>query len=140
MCCTLLYIQELDKRALDDCQHCIAKTGCSIWEDKPEECTLYDCAWRQSDGAPLKLRPDNCHMIFERVSGRIFLGTQDPNKLMSTDALQQIGNFDKQGFSVIVNNFSGKFNLFLNESHDELEIMEEFKAHVRMRLGGNIRD
>lgn len=138
LCCTLLNVPELNKSALEDCEYCIVGEGCGIWKDRPDLCRGYDCAWKQSDGAPLQLRPDNCHMIFERVSGRLFLGTQNNKKNITIGAMKQIANFNKQGFSVLVNEHTNKFKLFLNESHHEIEIVEEFKEHVKIR--GYIRN
>ena len=132
LCCTLLNVPELDKSALEDCIHCVVGEGCSIWKDRPDICRGYDCAWKQSR-APLYLRPDKCHMIFERVSGRLFLGTKDNKHPLSKDALNQIGGFNRQGFSVIVNTHTRQFQVFLCDHHDELEIVEEFKEHVRVR-------
>lgn len=138
LCCTLLNVPEFNKPALEDCEYCVVGEGCSIWKDRPDICRGYDCAWRQSDGVPLHLRPDNCHMIFERVSGRLFLGTQDNKHPISNKALQQIRNFNEQNFSVMVNLHNKQFQLFLCDAHHELEIVEEFKEHVKLR--GYIRN
>ena len=57
MCCTVLRVDELKKRAGDDCRHQRGAQGCGIYEDRPEICRAYQCLWRQG-GLEDDERPD----------------------------------------------------------------------------------
>jgi Fe-S-cluster containining protein len=61
LCCTVLRVDELEKRAGEDCVHQCADdthgTGCGIYETRPEICRAYQCLWRQG-GLEEDERPD----------------------------------------------------------------------------------
>lgn len=57
LCCTVLRVDELGKRAGDDCVHQQGARGCGIYEDRPEICRAYQCLWRQG-GLEEDERPD----------------------------------------------------------------------------------
>lgn len=47
LCCTVLRVDELGKRAGDDCTHQCGDKGCGIYETRPQICRNYQCLWRQ---------------------------------------------------------------------------------------------
>lgn len=57
LCCTVLRVDELDKRAGDDCVHQRGSRGCGIYETRPPICRAYQCLWRQG-GLEDDERPD----------------------------------------------------------------------------------
>jgi Fe-S-cluster containining protein len=61
LCCTVLRVDELEKRAGEDCVHQCGgdthETGCGIYEIRPEICRAYQCLWRQG-GLEEDERPD----------------------------------------------------------------------------------
>ena len=56
VCCTAMEVKELRKPEGVKCIY-LTNQGCSIYEDRPESCRVYECAFRMY---PLdkKLRPD----------------------------------------------------------------------------------
>lgn len=57
LCCTVLRVDELGKRAGDDCLHQRGENGCGIYESRPAICRSYQCLWRQG-GLEDDERPD----------------------------------------------------------------------------------
>jgi Fe-S-cluster containining protein len=57
LCCTVLRVDELGKRAGEDCTHQCGEKGCGIYEIRPEICRGYRCLWRQG-GLEDDERPD----------------------------------------------------------------------------------
>jgi len=45
LCCLVLDIPELDKKAGEWCKHC-TEEGCSIHEERPDVCKGFNCLWR----------------------------------------------------------------------------------------------
>jgi len=133
LCCELLPIDALEKPANEMCKHC--NLGCTIQDTKPEECRLFDCAYRQAKKAHLDMRPDNSKIIFEKISDRIFFGTQDPRFPVTNFAKGQIESFAKQGVSVVISSSSKTFSaVCLAPGHNEKEITEEFKRCLKNRF------
>ena len=87
----------------DNCKECVVGEGCAIYANAPKRCLQFDCAYVQMNNVSIKLRPDNCHVVFEKLSDRIFLGTLDPDHKMTKEAIGQIRAFNDQGFSVVLN-------------------------------------
>lgn len=138
VCCDLFEVAELQKPANTQCKFC--KKGCTIHSTRPQVCRDYECAYYQNDSAHIDLRPDNCKMVFEKMSERLFYGLQHPDYEITDVARSQIAAFVNQGFSVIVKVPSKiSVDLFLAVQHDRAEIESEFreklKKLVRLRNG-----
>lgn len=58
-CCTAAGVPELNKPAGVPCEH-ITPEGCAIYEDRPESCRDFECAWLQG-ATPKQARPDLAH-------------------------------------------------------------------------------
>jgi hypothetical protein len=54
----------------------------------------------QSPNIPMELRPDKCHVIFEKHSDNIIVATLDARFDLDGIAKRQIRAFTKQGFTV----------------------------------------
>lgn len=71
VCCKVFHIEELNKPAGVPCFN-LHKQGyrCTIYEDRPQACSEYFCAWARGAGAAVnhKDRPDTCGVIVDRRS------------------------------------------------------------------------
>ena len=54
MCCQLLAIEALEKPGGPWCAH--FKDGCSIYEDRPDACRGFRCAWLKAERLAPELR------------------------------------------------------------------------------------
>ena len=125
LCCELLHIKSLNKPANVMCNFC--KNGCIIHDtiknkeqNMPEECKLFECAYYQSTKVSIDLRPDNCKIIFEKISDNLFFGTQDPRYEMTDFAKKQILSFVAQGFSVMISSTKYKNPaIYLSKDHNK---------------------
>ena len=57
LCCSVLRVDELDKRAGMDCVHQRGEAGCAIHDSRPRVCRAYRCLWLQG-GLEDEERPD----------------------------------------------------------------------------------
>jgi hypothetical protein len=74
-CCTIMSVEAVNKPTYTPCQH-ICQQGCSIYSEKPSECSVWECAWKSGwiDGDERR-RPDQLGVMFEFrvVGGKSFL-------------------------------------------------------------------
>jgi len=67
------------------------------------------------------LRPDNCNVIFERITTRIYLALchyQDTEAYQSKPVMEHIQDLNEKGISVIASSFTKEPNeFFLAEGH-----------------------
>ena len=128
-CCTLYPVEWLDKPVNTPCIHCDG--GCKIQDTKPKECSDFNCAYLQMKSDNINLRPDNCGIIFEKHSERIFYGILIPDMEISKSGHGQIQSFLNQGYSVVLSSISERHNKYLiSQNHKEEEIRMEFKEIV----------
>ena len=68
-CCTTCAVNELDKPLNTPCVH-LAAHGCGIYENRPQSCRDYDCAWLHGHFA-VEDRPDKTGIVwtFEQIEG-----------------------------------------------------------------------
>ena len=76
MCCKLIEIPSLNSDAGKWCKHCEPKSGCMIYERRPEFCQTFKCAWL-AGYLPDEYRPSKCKMVFSDVKDG-FLVYVDP--------------------------------------------------------------
>lgn len=60
LCCTLLPVQSLGKKAQRKCKH-QTDTGCGIYDKRPMDCFLWVCGWLK--GAPVEKPSDSGYVI-----------------------------------------------------------------------------
>jgi hypothetical protein len=130
LCCVLLPIPEINKKAGTKCSDCTLKKGCNIYATRPKPCREFNCAYIQMSKVNIKLRPDHCKIIFEKVSQRIMFGTQDHRFEPTKAGTDQIKSFNSQGMSVIINSIGKNLFIHLAHGHEAEEIHEEFKNHM----------
>ena len=58
--------------------------------------------WLQMENAGIELRPDKSHIIFDKASDKTICARQDPDYELSELVMQQIKEFNKQGYSVAI--------------------------------------
>jgi hypothetical protein len=46
-CCTLLEVTDVGKSTNEWCKHCDVDKGCTIYDDRPQMCRSFNCAWLQ---------------------------------------------------------------------------------------------
>lgn len=129
LCCKLLDIYWMDSPKGEYCKECEPEVGCEIWENVPEDCKKYKCAYNQAEGIDIKYRPDNCGVIFEKATDTIFYGTIDDNVMVLGDtANEQIGIFLKKGFSVVLRYLGTPTPLVFNtEDRTAEDVWKEIK-------------
>lgn len=130
-CCDTFPVNWLGKGPNEPCEHCLL--GCQIHDSKPDECLTFECMYYQTE-VPLDLRPDQCGVIFEKLSDRLIYGTVIAR--LTAKAAKQVYAFQAQGFSVVLaHNIGNSSRTVLAEDHDPDEIQAEFQAHVEARYG-----
>ena len=100
LCCELLYIKELNKPSNTLCTFC--DKGCTIHNDKPKECQTFKCAYYQMKKVSIKLRPDNCGVIFEKLEDDLMLGTMNSKHKDFSFVQGQVSFFLKEKINVVL--------------------------------------
>ena len=134
-CCRHLYIPETDSKEGDLCKYCEENIGCTIYENRPESCRIFECCWKQMQYAHIDLRPDNCGILFEKWSDYVIVGSVEtmPN-VLSNLIRNQIGYFQREGISVLVVNQKEKTRAFyLADGHDIPFVEGELKDRWQHR-------
>ena len=116
LCCKLLRIEETNSLPNEICKYCKENIGCKIYDNRPESCKIFECAWKQMKYADLDLRPDKCNALFEKWSDNIMVGVTD--KCISTLIHKQIDFFRGEGISVLfLDHYTKSKVYFLAENH-----------------------
>ena len=124
LCCKLLETHDIPSEIGVYCRHC--KNGCSIYDERPEECRTYQCMWSQMETVADELRPDKCGIIFDRISDDVITARIEEGKKINDLLMAQIEYFKNEGFSVMV--FRGRDKkLFMNNSHSEPYVLEAIR-------------
>jgi hypothetical protein len=100
VCCDIPYIEELNKAAHTLCSFYDA--GCTIHDSKPNACAEFRCAYHQMAKASVKMRPDNCGVMFEKLEDDLMVGTVVPKHKDFKFVQGQIGAFLKENINVIL--------------------------------------
>lgn len=133
-CCTLFPIEPINKPINTACQYSTGK-GCSIYNDKPQMCTDFICAYLQSDNTSKSIRPDKCGIIFIKKTDRIFSGALIQGAQVTDMAKKQIQAFNDQGYSVILLSVEEKKPYIkLANNHDAANIFNEYKEAISGNL------
>lgn len=131
LCCKLLPIKALNKKTNILCKYC--DNGCLVHNSiMPEECKKFECSYYQMNKVNINLRPDNCHVIFEKMSNNLFFGTLDPIYDLSNMVLKQVNYFNKDGFSVIINSLSYLIpKIYPIEGKSKEEVFSEYQKEIK---------
>jgi len=121
LCCELLPIAEINKPHSQLCGDCTLKKGCGIYNTRPESCRNFNCLFIESNDMGELLRPNNCNVIFERITTKIYLAINhynDPRAYESELVANYIQTLNKSGISVVSTSFTNEPNeFFLAEGH-----------------------
>jgi hypothetical protein len=71
-CCTTHGIQAIQKQPKQTCPHCTAGNGCAIYNDRPEDCHDFNCAWLVGLGGGPHRRPDKLGVVVQLGATSIF--------------------------------------------------------------------
>jgi hypothetical protein len=69
LCCKLLPVRELDKKANTRCQYQKVHKGCTVHNTnvQPLSCKLWNCRWLVNDDTADLSRPDRSHYVIDIV-------------------------------------------------------------------------
>lgn len=67
LCCKLMGVVALAKPVNAWCPHCRKGSGCTIYDDRPEECRAYACEWLTNPALPEGLKPDRCRVVLSML-------------------------------------------------------------------------
>jgi hypothetical protein len=75
MCCKLISVTEIGKPQNVWCSHCTPGKGCGIYEARPAECRIFQCAWLVETSLGDDWRPERAKFLLtqEPGTGRIFI-------------------------------------------------------------------
>lgn len=89
LCCKLLPVRELDKKANERCKHQRTGKGCAIYgkPSMPPSCRLWNCRWLVDDVGPGMRRPDRVHYVIDVMPDFITL-TEGEEKVANVEVIQ----------------------------------------------------
>lgn len=65
-CCTVMGVEEIDKKAGEPCPKQNPDGTCSIYSDRPASCREWECLWLRSEGLIRNMdRPDRVGLILD---------------------------------------------------------------------------
>ncbi|MER8619185.1 hypothetical protein NKG99_20500 [Mesorhizobium sp. M1409] len=69
LCCRLLPVRELTKRAGQRCRHQRTGKGCAVYRQPamPLSCALWNCRWLTGDDTAELRRPDHSHYVVDTM-------------------------------------------------------------------------
>lgn len=121
LCCELLPIPEINKPENVLCGDCVLGKGCGIYNSRPESCRNFNCLYIEDTEMNEILRPDNCNVIFERITTKIYLAINhynNPTAYKSEVVMDYIQTLNREGVSVVSTSFTNEANeFFLAEGH-----------------------
>lgn len=66
LCCRLLPVPDVDKKANQKCRHFSRSSGgCRIYTDRPYACYLWSCHWLVNPEFEKMKRPDKAHYVVD---------------------------------------------------------------------------
>lgn len=83
LCCRIIGVNALNKPANIWCEHCDPRSGCQIYEGRPEECRVFMCLWLSDERLGDWARPDKTHVVLTKTIKGSFQPVCDPNHPMA---------------------------------------------------------
>lgn len=132
LCCKLLNIKDVDSKPGEYCKHCKPGIGCKIYNERPEPCRIFECAWKQMIHTGEELRPDRCNILFEKWSDYVMVGSVDSDDIKEI-VIKQIDYFRSEGISVLIVNQNIKTRTyFLAPEHDKDFVRKEINGSTKL--------
>lgn len=122
LCCLHLNIPDTNSKEGELCKYCNENVGCKIYDNRPECCKVFECCWKQTDGAHIDLRPDNCGVLFEKWTDNVIVGSLE--NLPSDLVLRQNSYFQAEGISVVLVNQNEKSRTFYLANKHTIKYVE----------------
>ncbi len=135
LCCYLFNIPNLNKNSNTECYYC-NNIGCSIYNNRPDYCKGFNCAYLQQKNPDIRLRPDKCGVVFEKINDWLFHGTMDDRNQFSDTAKAQISAFNKQGYSVVIKLKDKKY-FFPTDGNTIQSIILALNKFLRVKYGSS---
>jgi len=135
LCCKLLKIEWMNSPAGEYCIECFPDKGCMIYDEAPERCLEFDCAYIQMERVSINMRPDKCGVVFERLDD-IMIGTVNSEVgRLNEDILNQISIFKRDGFSLVLYKKDSQTYIYSDKYSDD-EIIDKIAKELRRLNGG----
>lgn len=94
LCCKLFRIASIDKPRLQWCTHCEIGVGCKIYQERPQQCADFFCAYRYSARLGEEWRPADCMMVInyedDKKRTNILVDPEHPQAWRAAPFYQQI--------------------------------------------------
>lgn len=100
LCCTTCNIEELKKPSGTECIHCSIK--CDIYENRPDSCKDFKCAYIQMEKVSVLMRPDNLGVVFEKIADDLMFGIVNSGHSDFKHMKGQINAFLNSGINVVI--------------------------------------
>lgn len=91
MCCKLVPVEEIDKKAGHRCKHQRHGRGCMIYAVRPISCREWSCMWLTGteNDEPVNLsRPDHTHYVIDTVPDIIRATNNETGEITQLDVMQ----------------------------------------------------
>ena len=88
LCCELMPIKEVGKKAGEKCPHQIALTGCAIYANRPRSCEKWNCAWISDAEAQHLDRPDVSHYVIDPTPDSVIIHDNETGEERKISVLQ----------------------------------------------------
>jgi hypothetical protein len=130
LCCKLLETHDIPSPKGIYCKKCEPGIGCKIHATRPKECRKYQCMWSQMENVGIEMRPDNSHVLFDRITDDIICGAQDPDYELSDLVKAQISYFIREGFSVVIFRKNEKM-VYVSPGHSYEKVKHDVLKHKK---------
>lgn len=89
LCCKLVPVAMLGKKAGDRCQHQRSGKGCAIYDGRPFDCRTWACRWLASrdDTGGMK-RPDRAHYVIDMMPDQVRMTNNETGEIQLLEAVQ----------------------------------------------------
>jgi len=125
LCCTLCAVKDINKIAGDACKYCT--DICTIYNERPQGCRDFNCAYVQMPKVNIALRPDNCGVVFEKINDTLVLGMLDPSRKEYPYLKGQIDAFFNSGVNIVLTK-SGKPTVYNQEGINPKDLINLVKG------------
>lgn len=88
LCCRLVPVAALNKKAGDRCPHQRQSCGCNIYPKRPLDCRAWSCAWLASPEARNLPRPDHAHYVVDQMTDELYFTDNNTGEVTKQEALQ----------------------------------------------------